>query len=107
MAFQAAEFGPLAAPNWLQDSAQGFNLAKAWALLSCPFRPRNLDLRPAPKGLQDSAQGFNPVSTLGTNTPKRRALKGRQTERPNKVEVGSNGQIVSTSELRALTFARQ
>jgi hypothetical protein len=35
-----------------------------------------------PKGLQDSAQGL----TLRTEHPERRALKGRQGERPNKVE---------------------
>jgi hypothetical protein len=28
------------------------------------------------------------VSTLGTDQPTRRALKGRQIERPNKVEIG-------------------
>jgi hypothetical protein len=52
----------------------------------------------APKGLQDSAQGFNP----GNPQNKWFALKGRKSdapsqggkiERPNKVEVGSNGQL--------------
>jgi hypothetical protein len=40
----------------------------------------------APTGLEDSAQGFNP----GNRPPERRALKGRQNESTNNVEVGSN-----------------
>jgi hypothetical protein len=40
----------------------------------------------APTGLEDSAQGFNP----GNRPPERRALKGRQNESANNVEVGSN-----------------
>jgi hypothetical protein len=60
----------------------------------------------APKGLEDSAQGFNPgkprVSTLGTNQPERRALKGRQIERTSNVKASSN---CSTSQLRILIFA--
>src|SRR5580693_963292 len=37
------------------------------------------------------------VSTLGTNQPTRRALKGRQIERPNKVEIGVQWPIVTGS----------
>ena len=35
------------------------------------------------------------VSTLGIVHQERRALKGRQIERPNKAEVGSDGPIVA------------
>ena len=45
----------------------------------------------APQGLQNSAQ----VSTLGIVHQERRALKGRQIERPNKAEAGSDGPIVA------------
>ncbi len=44
----------------------------------------------APEGLQNSAQGFNP----GNRHPERCALKGRQIERPNQAEAGSDGPIV-------------
>jgi hypothetical protein len=54
----------------------------------------------APKGQQDSAQGFNP----GNRHPDRRALKGRQIERPNNAKVGSK---LYTSQLRTLVSAQQ
>jgi hypothetical protein len=57
----------------------------------------------APKGLEDSAQGFNP----GNRPPRRRALKGRQIERPNKVEVGVQWRNCHMSQLRTLTFVPQ
>jgi hypothetical protein len=43
------------------------------------------------------------VSTLGTDQPERRALKGRQIECPNKVEVGVQWPIVTCFN-GALTF---
>jgi hypothetical protein len=46
------------------------------------------------------------VSTLGTDHTERRALKGRQIERPNKVEVGVQWPIVTCFNC-ALTFAPQ
>ncbi len=42
----------------------------------------------APKSLQGSARR---VSTLGIVHQERRALKGRQIERPNQAETGSDG----------------
>ena len=36
----------------------------------------------------EGARELSPVSTLGTDHPERRALKGRQIERTNKAEVG-------------------
>jgi hypothetical protein len=53
----------------------------------------------APKRQQDSAQVFNP----GNRHPDRRALKGRQIERPNNTKVGSK---LYTSQLRTLVSAQ-
>ena len=50
------------------------------------------DFHPEAEGVVSPlAQGFNP----GTGHPKRRALKGRQIECPNKAELGVNGLIVA------------
>jgi hypothetical protein len=57
----------------------------------------------APEGLQNSAQGFNP----GHRSPReRRALKGRQIERPNKAEVGFDGPIVARPSCALLLLRR-
>jgi hypothetical protein len=46
--------------------------------------------RTQPTGFQPwDAQGANP----GTEHPERCALKGRQIERPNQAEAGSDGQL--------------
>jgi hypothetical protein len=55
-----------------------------------------------PEGAGGLSLGFQPRDL--TN-PTRRALKGRQIERPNKVEIGSNGAIVTGSNYPTLTFA--
>jgi hypothetical protein len=56
-----------------------------------------LGLRPlfcAPQGLQNSAQGFNPgFQPWESSTKSDAPLKGRQIERPNKAEAGSDGPI--------------
>jgi hypothetical protein len=69
----------------LEASCSAVSRSSSWGSLFC-----------APQGLESSAQGFNP----GSRPPKRRALKGRQTERPNHAEAGPDG----TSQLRTLTF---
>jgi hypothetical protein len=51
--------------------------------------PMPFPLFSGPKGLQNSAQGFNP----GIVDQERCALKGRQIERSNKAEAGSDVQL--------------
>jgi hypothetical protein len=47
------------------------------------------------------------VSTLGTDQPTRRALEGRQIERPSQVEIGVPMAQLSMFQLPTLTFEPQ
>jgi hypothetical protein len=71
--------------------------------MDSPFHAKAciLDIPSPRRSREGSARGFNPVSTLGTDHPERRALKGRQIERTNKAEVETS---CSTSQLCALVL---
>ncbi len=57
-----------------------------------------------PAGATELSPGFQPWESF---TRERRALKGRQIERPNKGGSGVRWSNCRMSQLRALTFTRQ